>query len=279
MNDSELSRELPSNTVTPLILTYNEEPNIDRTLQSLRWAGTVVVLDSGSTDRTEEISRSYRNVQWRTHPFDSFGAQWRHGVHELGISTEYVLALDADMEAPEGLAEEITNRFSGKGFDGGILGFRYRMWGSPLGGSLYPPDLRIFKRTSVSITQIGHKHHFSVPGSVYRFNCKLLHDDRKPLERWIGSQTGYAALEKQRMAEIDRPSLREALRKAGVMPWIAGIYAYIKSGGPLKGKASLEYAYQRTLYECILAMHLFQTEREQRQTNVGKASPELRTRH
>ncbi len=43
------------NKITPLILTYNEAPNIHRTLQHLTWADTIVVIDSFSTDNTLEI--------------------------------------------------------------------------------------------------------------------------------------------------------------------------------------------------------------------------------
>ena len=41
--------------ITPLILTYNEAPNIERTLQHLTWAKKIVVIDSYSTDETLKI--------------------------------------------------------------------------------------------------------------------------------------------------------------------------------------------------------------------------------
>ena len=45
--------------VTPVILTFNERENIDRTLSALHWASDVVVLDSGSSDGTTEIAVSF----------------------------------------------------------------------------------------------------------------------------------------------------------------------------------------------------------------------------
>src|SRR5713226_4025001 len=84
--------------ITPVVLTFNEESNLRRNLDSLRWAERVVILDSGSTDQTEGIARGYSNVSWHTRPFGSFRAQWEHAIHRTDITTECVLALDADME-------------------------------------------------------------------------------------------------------------------------------------------------------------------------------------
>lgn len=50
--------------VTPVLLTYNEEVNIARTLAGLRWARRVIVVDSFSNDQTECIARSFSNVSW-----------------------------------------------------------------------------------------------------------------------------------------------------------------------------------------------------------------------
>ncbi|MFM6156121.1 MAG: glycosyltransferase, partial [Sphaerospermopsis kisseleviana] len=48
--------------ITPLILTYNEAPNIDRTLEKLTWAQTIIVIDSYSTDQTLEIISTYPQI-------------------------------------------------------------------------------------------------------------------------------------------------------------------------------------------------------------------------
>ena len=52
-----------SEKITPLILTFNEDPNINRTLERLSWAKTIVVVDSYSTDKTLEILHLYPQVQ------------------------------------------------------------------------------------------------------------------------------------------------------------------------------------------------------------------------
>ena len=64
-------RDAMLDQITPIVLTYNEAPNIRRTLDSLRWAERVVVVDSGSKDGTEEIAKSFSNVVWYVRNFDS----------------------------------------------------------------------------------------------------------------------------------------------------------------------------------------------------------------
>lgn len=247
---------LLSERVTPFVITFNEEANLERTLVTLRWARRVVVLDSGSTDTTAEIARGFKNVVWHVRPFDSFKQQCEFGILATGIETEYVLALDADMPLGEGLAEEIETHFLTQDYDGGVLGFTYCVAGQPLRGSLYPPQIRLFRRNKVEIEQAGHGHRFQVTGKLYHFRQRLLHDDRKTLERWGSEQLKYAALEAQRILNSPQRRWRDALRKAGVMPWLIGPYAYWKAGGPLSGAAAIRYAYERVTFESLLAIRL-----------------------
>ena len=52
--------------ITPIVITYNEEANIARTLDRLTWARRIVVIDSGSTDETSEIFGRTRRPRWFT---------------------------------------------------------------------------------------------------------------------------------------------------------------------------------------------------------------------
>src|SRR5688500_4685377 len=82
--------------ITPLILTYNEAANIDRTLERLAWARDIVVVDSFSDDETVEIASSFPQVRVIQRAFDGHRNQWEFGLRETGIKTSWVLALDAD---------------------------------------------------------------------------------------------------------------------------------------------------------------------------------------
>src|ERR1041385_6340109 len=91
--------------ITPLVLTYNEAPNIGRTLEKLSWAKEVVVVDSFSTDETLEIIRKFPQVRLVQRKFDNHTAQWNFGLAQ--VRTDWVLSLDADYVLSEELIHEI----------------------------------------------------------------------------------------------------------------------------------------------------------------------------
>ncbi len=248
--------------ITPLILTYNEAPNVARTLESLRWASRVVVLDSGSTDQTEQLCRQFTNVDWHVRPFDAHGRQWEYGIRQTGIVDGYVLALDADMAVPPAFVVELERQFLPGNYAGGITPFEYRILGQALKGSVYPAQLRVFKPHEVKVTQPGHTQEFAAAGPLYQFKAKLIHDDCKPLERWVSSQLKYSALELQRISSERQLRWRDRLRQLGLMPLLIGPYAYFRAGGPFAGVAAARYAYERLVFECLLAQRVLTTRME-----------------
>ena len=84
--------------ITPLILTWNEEANIGRTLEGLTWAARIVVVDSGSTDGTAALVARHPNAELVYREFDNHAAQWNFGLDQ--VDTPWVLALDADYVCP-----------------------------------------------------------------------------------------------------------------------------------------------------------------------------------
>ena len=86
--------------ITPLILTYNEAPNIGRTLEQLRWAHEIVVVDSFSTDQTLEIVSQFPQVRVFQRVFDDFVGQWDFGLIFPGArSLQYQLSTNHFMDA------------------------------------------------------------------------------------------------------------------------------------------------------------------------------------
>jgi glycosyltransferase involved in cell wall biosynthesis len=80
--------------ITPLIITFDEAPNIARTLDKLAWARRIVIVDSGSTDGTVDVVACYPQVSLFKRAFDSLADQCNFGLAQ--VESEWVLSLDAD---------------------------------------------------------------------------------------------------------------------------------------------------------------------------------------
>src|SRR5271163_3555323 len=90
------------------IITFNEELNIGRTLESVKWADEIVVVDSGSTDRTCDIARQY-NAKVIIEPWRGFAAQKNFSIEQC--SGDWILSLDADEVLDDYLQIEIATMF------------------------------------------------------------------------------------------------------------------------------------------------------------------------
>src|SRR5229473_8097209 len=99
-------------TLSVAIVTLNEEANVGRVLESVRWADEIVLVDSGSTDRTCEIAREY-GTRVIMEPWRGYTGQKNYA---LDLCTkDWVLSLDADEEVSPELAEEIQGVLAGPG--------------------------------------------------------------------------------------------------------------------------------------------------------------------
>ena len=260
--------------ITPLILTYNEEANIGRTVDKLDWAKTVIVVDSGSTDATLSILSGFPNVQVFQRPFDNHASQWNWGLRECGIVTDWVLALDADYVLSEALISEIGSLVPRDSTSAYQASFRYCIAGKPLRGSLYPPVSVLYRREHASYIQDGHTQRLRVTGAVARLVGLIDHDDRKPLERWFAAQMRYARLEVDLLWSRPMPALSwpDRLRRWHVlMPMLVVPYCMLVKRCALDGWIGFFYTLQRTLAETILSLMLL----ERRIASRSSRSPEV----
>src|SRR6266446_2968992 len=91
-------------TLSVAIITKNEEANIRRTLESVRWADEIIVVDSGSTDRTCEIAREI-GAKVFVEDWKGFAAQKNSAIEKC--TGDWILSLDADEEVSEELAKNL----------------------------------------------------------------------------------------------------------------------------------------------------------------------------
>jgi glycosyltransferase involved in cell wall biosynthesis len=252
--------------ITPLILTYNEAANIDRTLQQLTWAKTILVLDSFSTDKTLEIVSSYPQVQVLQRTFDTFAGQCNYGLSK--IDSEWVLSLDADYVLTDELIQEILTISDDPTINGYSVRFKYCVFGKPLRSTLLPPRKVLYRQIKAVYQDDGHSHKVQIQGSVKMLSNYIYHDDRKPVSRWFNSENKYAVLETKKLLEtpLDELSFVEQIRRRKfIAPFLILVYCLIIKGGILDGWRGLYYALQRVLAELLLAINLIYVEFENKQ--------------
>jgi glycosyltransferase involved in cell wall biosynthesis len=244
-------------TVTPLLITFNEIQNIERTLAKLDWARRIVVIDSGSTDGTLEILAKHPRIEVVHRPFDSFAEQCNFGLTH--IHTDWVLSLDADYELSDAFVSELVRLAPAPEDSGYKAAFVYRIYGQALRGTLYPPRTVLYRVDGARYENEGHGHRIRLQGRVSNLNGVVYHDDRKPLSRWLASQLRYAAREAAHLLETPRERLGRVDR-IRLMGWPAPIlvlgYVLFAKGAILDGKAGWFYAFQRLLAEVLLALEL-----------------------
>ena len=245
--------------ITPLILTYNEAPNIARTLARLSWAKDIVVVDSFSGDNTLEIAKSFPTVRVFQRAFDSHRNQWQFGLKETGIASPWVLALDADYVLSNELISELECLQPDPATAGYRASFIYCINGKELKSGIYPPVTVLYRREVASYIQDGHAQRVALEGPIENLRAPIFHDDRKSLKTWFSAQARYTELEAQKLRSADRAELNlpDRLRRwRVVMPPAMLVYCLIVRRGIFDGRAGFYYAFQRAMAELMLSQRL-----------------------
>ncbi len=247
----------PIEEITVLLLTYNEQENIGNVLKKLSWAKQILVIDSGSTDDTLRLLEETPNLRYLYRKFDSFAQQCNFGLAQ--IKTDWVLSLDADYLLSDALIEEIQHLDPDPEIAGYRVGFIYAVYGKPLRGTIYPPRTVLYRRRAAHYVDEGHGHRVSIAGRVSDLQGKIIHDDRKPLDRWFSAQCTYARreadyLEQLEAGEGDRAD--QLRKKLWLMPGIVFFYTLLYKGCILDGWPGWFYVMQRTLVEFMIAVAL-----------------------
>ncbi|MEI6429964.1 MAG: glycosyltransferase family 2 protein [Pseudanabaena sp. ELA607] len=267
--------------IQPLILTYNEAPNIARTLANLSWAKRIVVVDSFSNDQTLEILAQYPQIALYQRKFDDFASQCNYGLSQ--ITAPWVLSIDADYVLSDELINElyylvendlltanISSQANAKSdpksdskYDGYWVDLHYCVMGKSLRSTILPPRQVLYRRTQGKYIQDGHAHRLQLDGTAGRLKGCIYHDDRKDLARWLWAQQRYTKIEAEKLCTTPANQLKlvDRLRTYKVItPLLIFFYCLIWKGGIWDGWAGWYYAWQRMLAEILIALYLIERE-------------------
>lgn len=260
-----------------LVLAFNEERNIGRCLASLEGLEDIVVVDSGSSDKTVEICRQFgARVLYR--PFDNFAEQRNFGLEQGEFKYEWVLHLDADEVLPQEFRSALAALEPPPGIDGYQVPSKTILGGKWLRhAGMYPSyQARIGHRDRFRFIQVGHGQREDVPvermGVFYhpyehysfshgmvnwlekhvryaRDEAVQLEMDRKAPESVFDSASTAGATESRRRLKKLTNRLPLALR-----PPLRFFYVYLVRRGFLDGFAGFRYAFMLTVYEGMIAV-------------------------
>lgn len=163
--------------ISAVIISFNEEPDIGRCLESVTGvADEVLVLDSFSTDGTEAVCRKF-GVKFVQHAFDGYGSQKNRALHMA--SHDYILSLDADEALSEEAKNEVRRIKEEWTHDGYLFNRRNNYCGHWMRFTTWYPDrkLRLFDRRKAEWAKLDvHEYVQMTPGSrVGRIRGDLLH--------------------------------------------------------------------------------------------------------
>lgn len=182
--------------VSLIILTFNEELNIEHTLESVKdWVGEIIIVDSFSTDRTLEICRRYTDKIYQ-HAFENQAKQFNWALDHVPLACEWVLRLDSDERVTPELAAEI--RQTVPTLPGEVTGVYLKRRVHFLGrwikhGDYYPMwFLRLFRKGQGRYEEITEEHIVLSRGRAVRLRHDFIDDNRKGLSFWTDKHAHWA---------------------------------------------------------------------------------------
>jgi glycosyltransferase involved in cell wall biosynthesis len=269
---------MPPVPITVVILTHNEEKNIEACLDSVADFPDVHVLDSGSTDGTVDLARR-RGVVVHTHPFVSFADQRNWAIDHVPARHPWILHLDADERlTPELAAEMAAAVATDPPLGGYFIPSRLMFAGRWLryAGDYPVYQVRLFHRDRLRYVDYGHGQRESSTYPLGRLRQPYLHYAfSKGLDRWFARHAVYA---RQEAAQAVQELTRAAGRGTGSLTpdrrtrWRRLLkrlayrlpcrylfrlaYLLVLKRAFLDGRAGVTYAHMMATYEGMMEVYL-----------------------
>ena len=189
---------------TVIILTKNEETDIERCIRSVEgWVKRIVIVDSGSNDRTVEIAERLGVEIVRHEPFVDYGRQFNWAIDNLRIKTTWVFRLDADEVITPELRKELEKELEHHATDD-VSGFMMRYKVEFMGrylmhGGFYPfQKITIFKYGKGRFEERAMGEHIVLSeGRCVYLRNDAIHHTLKTLDLYINKHNWYATREVQ----------------------------------------------------------------------------------
>jgi glycosyltransferase involved in cell wall biosynthesis len=248
-------------TLSVVIITHNEETNIGRTLASVQslvsdGKGEIIVVDSGSTDRTVEIAKSL-GAKTFVEEWKGYAAQKNSSIDKA--TGDWILSLDADEEVDEDLRAALRHYLLGESINSvksGVLNHQVSFFATTItglfirrqnyflgrwikhGGFWPDPKLRLFRRGTGQFADRTVHEALEITGDVRQFpNGALLHHAYPTLSDYLDHMNRYSSLGAEMAAAKGR--VRFSVFNIVLRPAATFIYNYFFRLGFLDGREGL----------------------------------------
>lgn len=243
---SNLMSQSQKNKITGLIITFNEERNIEEVINNLDFVDELIIVDSYSTDKTVELIKKYPKVKLVQNKFENYTSQRNIALEHANYN--WILFIDADERISDKLKSEIITTVKNERTDSAFYFYRKFMFqGKHLRFSGWQTDknIRLFQKDKAHYvsTKLVHEK-LIIDGTIGKLKHKLIHH----------SYTDYNSY-KQKMVYYGKLKAKELLLK-GSKPNIALFYlkpiykflhSYLVRLGIFDGKKGIIICYLNAL--------------------------------
>jgi glycosyltransferase involved in cell wall biosynthesis len=231
--------------ISAIIITYNEEKNIERCLSSIDWVDEIVVVDSQSTDDTKKIASEFTSrifdIKW-----EGFGKAKEYAKDKA--SGPWIVSVDADEVVTEDLKEEIQRTIRAEdSLDGYYIPRKSNFLGKWIKHGGWYPDyvLRLFKKDKGKFNDTMVHEKVEVNGKIGYFENTLLHYTDPSFDHYLEKLNRYTSLSAEQL-------FREG-KKAGVLglifrPSVTFFKMYLVRRGFLDGVSGFILAVSSAFY-------------------------------
>lgn len=268
--------------VSVIVLTWNEEVNIGRCLRTVQWAKQVIVVDSGSTDRTVEIASSL-GAKVLHHPFEDYGAQRQWAMTHPQVEHDWVFFVDADEWVPADLAAEVAGVVRNPRHDAYAMRMRLVWQGRWIRHAGWYGAWK---------SRLANRHRAQVVGTLSEqlatsdaiglLTADIVDEDLKPFSRWLDKHNQYSSLHASHLVALRRVSVARRLTSAlrtspkrriprelakqlllphlPLAPIVTFLYLYIIRMGFLDGRQGLWFCTMRAAHQTAVMIKLHEIE-------------------
>jgi len=244
--------------VSAILITRNEERNVADCLASLVFADEIIVVDSGSTDGTQEICRRDPRVRWHTEEWKGFGRQKNSALEKA--AGPWIFSIDADERVSDELAREVAGldppSLSVDGFRIPRRSYFGDTWVRH--GGWYPDYvIRLWRKDRGRFNDRTVHESVRLPGPVGTLRGDLVHFTYRDTADFLERMSRYAALGAE---ELRREGVRGTLADLWFRPPFTFVKMYVLKRGFLDGalgfRLALLYArYTYAKYAKLRALH------------------------